>query len=86
MKKKVWYMHTVDGRPGYFDGEQIVFANDRGTWRDDYNFCVIVASVKQIDEERAKSEAFRLKHKWDVPRYGYVILSDTPGIIEWTGE
>jgi len=82
--KKVLYMHTLDGRPGYFDGEQIVFAEDRETWRDDYYLCVVVESVERINDERTRSEAFRLKHKFDVPKYGYVILSEAAGVIEWT--
>lgn len=77
------YMHTIDGRPGYFDGHQIVLAEMHDQWRDDYPLCVVVKSERQIRSERQRSEKYRLKHKFDVPVYDFVILSDKPDIITW---
>lgn len=77
------YIHTVDGQPGYFDGEQIVFAERRDHWKDDYPLCVAVKSEAQIRSERERSIAFRRKHKFDVPAYDFVIISTVPGVIKW---
>lgn len=57
---KLLYIHTVDGKPGYFDGDQIVYAEQGDHWCDDYPTVTAVTNEAQIRDERQKSEAFRL--------------------------
>lgn len=69
------FIHTIDGKPGFFDGEQIVCALQRDHWNDDYPLVVPCRSVEQIRNERTISEAYRLRHRFDVPRYDFIVVT-----------
>jgi hypothetical protein len=75
------YIHTTDGRPGYFDGDQIVVAELRDHWQDAYPLCVARTSVAQIRSDQKASKAFRERHGWNVPRYDFVIVATDPHTI-----
>lgn len=69
---KYRYMHTIGGRPAYFDGKQIVFACRRVKR--------LVNSLTQIRREQDKSIEFRLSNGWDcngwdLPFYDYVLVN-----------
>lgn len=51
------YMHTLDGKPAYYDGDQVVFAGfSRGTSRG----CIKLAnSLKQLRVEQGASFGWR---------------------------
>ena len=50
MKRKQFYMHTINNQPAYFNGEQIVAA---------HRTVHLAASVVQIRQERIASAAYR---------------------------
>lgn len=80
---KKFYLHTVGGKPGWFDGEQIVYAERRDHWQDDYNICVLATSIKQLRDEQKRSREYRESKGWYVSDYGFVIVSVEGGIIRW---
>lgn len=82
MSRKL-YMHTLDGKPAYFDGEQIVYAELRDHWQDDYSVCVLRTSVDQIRKDQEASRKYREKSRWDVGEYDFVIVSTQPSLIPW---
>jgi len=49
-----FYMHTFDGKPAYFDGRQIVFANNYGRRN------ILATSLTQIKQEQVQTKKFRL--------------------------
>ena len=87
MAAKRYYMHTIDGRAAFFDERsgQIVFAEHRDHWQDDYPLVVMRESVEQIREDQRKTREYRKRmgFKDDVGKYDYVILSLGPGWIPW---
>lgn len=62
------YMHTVNGRPGRFDGDQIVRLCQRT------NKPVLADSRDQILKEQSKSRLFRVQRGFRVPVYGFVMF------------
>lgn len=52
-KKNYNYMHTIKGKPAYFDGNQIVYCAQYGG-----HLCY---SLKEIREEQKKSNELRTK-------------------------
>lgn len=75
-----FYMHTLDGRPAYFDGEQIVYANDQATWEDVSNVCVLRRSLRQIRADQRRTEQFRKRNHFSAfYRLGWVIVGTEPG-------
>lgn len=68
--RKRYYIHTLNGRPAFFDGEQICYASK---YQREGN--VASTSLKQIRREQIKSSKWRyemfgengMKHE-----YGYV--------------
>lgn len=63
------YMHTMDFRPAYFNGEQLVHAY-RGMPLDD----LLVNSLKEIRQQQKKATEFRRSHGWDADGYGYMLF------------
>jgi hypothetical protein len=55
MGKVKIYVHTIDGRPGVFDGYQVCFANSYGSAHEP------AYSLRQIRREQAKSRANRIR-------------------------
>ena len=83
---KRYYMHTLDGRPAFYSPEdkQIVFAERRDYWRDDYPLVVVRESVEEIRQDQRRTMAYRTRMGFkNVMEMDYVILSLTPGIIPW---
>lgn len=80
---KLYYMHTLDGEPAFFQKEQIVFAEKRDHWQDDYPVCVLRESVDQIRADQKKHCAFRARHGWDVGALDFVIVSLESAVIPW---
>lgn len=66
---KTYYMHTLDGRPAFFDGEQICFLRRFGK-----PSMALAKSLKQIRLQQARSNEFRrsLGDYDEIKRYGYV--------------
>lgn len=85
-KHTLFYMHTIDGQPAFFDGEQLVYAERRDHWEDDYSVVVLCTSEEQVREEQRASIAYRKQHKWTPSRYDFVIVSLTPGRIPPPGQ
>lgn len=69
-----FYMHTIDGKPGFWGGDQICFASHGHQVVNE-----LAKSLDQIKREQEKTREFRKKScGYDDARYGYIIVS-TPG-------
>jgi hypothetical protein len=71
----IHYLNTLDGRPAYFDGEQLVFAEQLPHWQDAYDACRCCTSVAQVELIQEATEHYRLRHGWDVLPMGYVVIA-----------
>jgi len=58
---KTYYLHTLDGKSAYFDGDQIVFCMFYGRKQP------LAESLKQIRSEQRKSKDWRAKRGY--PEY-----------------
>ena len=68
-------MHTVDRRPAYFDGEQIVFCEILPHWQDDYQVALLRESLAEIESDQAKSTRFCRRNNFGLDlSYGYVVV------------
>lgn len=67
---RTYYLHTIDEKPAYFDGDQVVF--NGGRWARGPQ--PLATSLRQIKDERLRSILFRLKRGWRSGdgRYGHV--------------
>jgi hypothetical protein len=75
-KSESFYLHTVDGRPAYFDGEQVVFAEVHPYWEDSFETCVLRRSVDEIHADQERSARYREKRGFGrLGRYGYVVVA-----------
>ena len=67
---KTFYMHTLNGRPAYYDGTKIVFAMRGGYVRRGQWLC---ESLDEIRKQQRQSFRWRrdqgLDNRWD---HGYV--------------
>lgn len=62
------YMHLIDGKPAYFDGDQLVYAG-HGVRLDE----LLVDSLHEIRQQRGASQRFRYKLKdYDDQGYSYL--------------
>lgn len=61
------YMHTIDGKPAQWSGEQIVFPYSRGSVR-------LVDSLRLIRRHQLLTEEFRMSRRFDYDpdKYGYI--------------
>lgn len=70
-KQLIRYMHTIEGQPGFFDGEQVCFMCPCSQRRRDVN--LVCTSLEQIRREQAASTEYRERHKFgNDTTYGYV--------------
>ena len=71
MKRKKYYMHTIEGCPAFFDKDQICYANNYGAWAHN----VLVNSLGQIRNEQKRSIKYRtdlgLEDSHD--KYNYIL-------------
>ena len=69
------FMHTIDGRPAGFDGEQVVFATHHPHWQDRPYPVRLVASLRTIRAQQERSRSYRASagffDEWD---YGYAYV------------
>jgi hypothetical protein len=70
----IHYLHTLDGKPAYFDGEQLVFAWQLPHWEDEYDACRCCSSVAQIESQQEAHEHYRNSYGWDLLPMGYVVI------------
>lgn len=62
------YMHLIDSRPAFYDGEQICFANDGTTTSE-----LFVDSLKRIRKEKRMTIDFRTKCGFElIDDYSYL--------------
>jgi hypothetical protein len=71
---RIMYMHTVDGKPGHWDGEQIAFAHQLPHWQDEPAPVQVYAQLRTLMKHVAQSTRFRRHHNWDVPKYGWCVV------------
>jgi len=68
-----YYLHTIDGKPAGFDGDQICYAQKGKGWS-----APLVKDLKTIRKEQKKTFKFRkkFKEKYDKyqDEYDYVIV------------
>ena len=68
-----YYLHTLEGKPAGFDGEQICYASKGNGW-----FVPLVKDLKTIRRQQQQTFEFRkkLKEKYDKYQttYDYVIV------------
>lgn len=64
---KIYYLHTLDGKPAYFDGQQVCFVNYRG------KAAPLAKNLAQIRKEQQMSDEWREKQ-------GYRLLFDSSHI------
>lgn len=71
MKKTIKYMHTLDGKPAFYDpGQQICFT---GVGR--CNAVTLVDSIKEIQKQQRLSRKWRASHGWTDDRaHGWVCV------------
>jgi hypothetical protein len=53
---KTYYLHTLDGMPAFFDGDQIVFTVPGGWHRNQQKLCT---SLRQIRRQHEDSKRWR---------------------------
>lgn len=64
---RTYYMHTLNGEPAYFDGDQVVFATFYG------KAAPLARSLNQIRAEQRKSGEWREMQGFkDHDRYGHL--------------
>ena len=69
---RCYYVHTINGRPGGFDGMQICYAGGGRGWH-----APAVRSLRQIRREQQASIRFRratFQERAIEQKYGYVII------------
>jgi hypothetical protein len=65
--KNIKYMHTMDGKPGYYvEGEQIYFAS-----RGSFGAVRLVDSVEQIHKNEKASDKYRISKGMDARPWGF---------------
>ena len=55
---KTFYLHTIDGKPGCFSGDQICFLPFHGKAYE------LATSLSQIRKEQEATKRYRLKNGW----------------------
>lgn len=72
MKKRILYMHTLNGKPATFSGDQICYAAPSKKYP-----ATLATSMAQIRRERRATERFRRRHGfWSVnDSYKHVTVS-----------
>ena len=65
MARKKYYLHTLDGRPGAFDGTQICYA---------WHGMPLAKTLQQIRAEQKRSIEHRMEQRLDVSNYGYLLV------------
>lgn len=75
-EKVIGYIHTIDGRPAAFDGEQICFVDQypRGRFH-----ARLVSSLVEIRREQRASEHNRIAEGFSPTPYGYVKVTAAKG-------
>lgn len=70
---KALYLHTLDDKPAFFDGNQVVFCNPH--LRRPMPLC---ASLAQLKREQNASVKYRIANKMtaSIRDYGYIRLSE----------
>lgn len=67
-----YYLHTIDGKPAGFTGNQICFASKGNGWK-----APLVKDLKTIRKEQRLSLKWRIAQGFkDLGGYNYVIVSD----------
>lgn len=80
MAMPTYLLHTLDGKPAYFDGEQIVYADQLPYWEDEFQTCLLRRSLMDIKFDEERSARFRARRGWKIPTYGYVVVATS---TEW---
>ena len=71
MRKTKYYMHTLDGKPACYDGDQICFMT-HGTPLSRFP-----TSLAQVRQEQKSSDEWRQKQGYDLYyRAGYLRISE----------
>lgn len=69
INKVKYYMHTMDGRPAVFDGDQISFAGKT------LDIDELAETLDQVKEQRKMSKQWREKRGWTEDyRMDYIIV------------
>jgi len=69
VKKRIKYMHLINGFPAYFGNAGI---NNCQIFYADGKEVALADSVKQIRREQRISIAFRKRQGWDCPNYSHL--------------
>lgn len=70
-KRTCWYLHTINGKPAYFSGDQLVFAMQR------QNVNILVPDLKTVIAQRRMTLDYRRRMGiQDDPadKYGYIVF------------
>jgi hypothetical protein len=62
MKTTIYYMHTLDNRPAYYDGQQIVFAMKSRPLR-------LCSSLRDVRMQQRLSDRWRLSQGFQIRNY-----------------
>jgi hypothetical protein len=69
------YLHTIDGKPATFDGEQISFVTQHPDWQDRPYPARPVASLRTIKAQQARAREYRRQMGFgELGGYGYVFV------------
>ena len=87
--KQSFYMHTINGCPGMFDGDQICYTQGLNQSPNE-----LALSLRQIRNEQQESKRYRSRSRFsDTSEYGYVRVSfptvtvkDAIEILQWAAK
>lgn len=68
--RKNYYIHTLNGRPAFFDGEQICYACKYQ--RAGNVACTSLAQIRREQRSSAKWRSENFGEEWRAIEYGYV--------------
>jgi hypothetical protein len=72
---RVMYMHTLDGRPAGWDGDQIVFADVLPRWQDEpgpaHLYLTLAEIKRKIEDSRRWRATKRMPNDFD---YGWCVV------------
>lgn len=71
-RKTKYYMHTINGKPAIFDGDQVCYGHQG------MNIAKLPTSLKELRDEQAASIAWRRRQGFSdcVGSYGYLRLAE----------
>jgi hypothetical protein len=69
------YMHTINGKPGGWDGDQIVYADEMPNWLDEPMPVQAYRTLRTLARHVAATKRYRRARKFDLLSvYGWCVV------------